>query len=297
MSTLRFLRTFLAVAEHGSFSEAAERVALTQAAVSFQMRSLENELGRELFDRSGRLALINTAGRALLPDARRMLELYEHMRRPPVSTNELAGSVAVGAIVSCMGTLSKVVSGLKRDHAGLDIKVFSGKSTELADKVAQGELDAAFIVSTPRKALTLTWHSAFEEPLVVVAPATTLALDAVQALTRHPFLRFDRSQRTGVQIDRSLRRLGVRVDEFLELNAIETVIALIRQDVGASLLPLVRGADWQADPQLRIFALNAQSASGREIGMIERRDHDKKAVTRLLKARFDQATFAAALSA
>ena len=51
MSTLRFLRTFLAVARHGSFPEAAEQVALTQAAVSFQMRALEAELGRELGER------------------------------------------------------------------------------------------------------------------------------------------------------------------------------------------------------------------------------------------------------
>ena len=290
MSTLRFLRTFIAVAEHGSFSEAAERVALTQAAVSFQMRALETELGRELFDRSGRLALINAAGRALLPEARRLLELYEQIRRPPISGDDLSGSVAIGAIVSCMGTLSKVVSGLKRDHTGLDIKVFSGKSTELADKVAQGELDAAFIVATGRRANTLAWHSGFEEPLVVVAPASTTALDAAEALERHPFLRFDRSQRTGVQIDRSLRRLGVRVDEFLELNAIETVVALIRQDVGASLLPLVRESYWLIDPALRVFSLGAAAATGREIGMIERRDHDKKTVTRLLKARFDQAT-------
>ena len=77
MSTIRFLRTFLAVAHHGSFSEAAEQVALTQAAVSFQMRSLETELGRELFDRSGRLAILNAAGRELLPEARQLLDMYD----------------------------------------------------------------------------------------------------------------------------------------------------------------------------------------------------------------------------
>lgn len=128
------------VAEHESFSETAERVELTQAAVSFQMRTLETELGRELFNHSGRLALINASGHALLPEARKILELYNQIRKPPVSADQLSGLVVVGTIVLCMGTLSKVVSGFKRDHACLNIKVFSGKSTKLADKVAPGEL-------------------------------------------------------------------------------------------------------------------------------------------------------------
>ena len=122
MSTIRFLRTFLAVAHHGSFSEAAEQVALTQAAVSFQMRSLEAELGRELFDRSGRLAILNAAGRELLPEIKHLLDLYDRMRLPRTVPGELAGSVSVGSIVSCMGTLSKVVSSLKKAHPKLDVR-------------------------------------------------------------------------------------------------------------------------------------------------------------------------------
>ena len=291
MSTIRFLRTFLAVAQYGSFSEAAEHVALTQAAVSFQMRALENELGRELFDRSGRLALINAAGRELIPEARRMLDLYQHMRRPAVEADGLAGSIAVGAIVSCMGALSRVVSGLKRDHERLDIKVFSGKSSELVEKVEQGELDAAFIVSASRKAPTLRWYPVYAEPMVVVAPAATTATTARQALSAHPFLRFDRTQRTGVQIDRLLKRMGVKVDDFLELNAIETVVTLVKQEVGASLLPLVNQAGWREDAALQVFDLPALAGGkppSREIGMIERRDHGRTAVTLALLDRFSQ---------
>src|SRR3546814_14871630 len=82
MSSLRFLRTFVTIARLGSFSEAAEHVGLTQAAVSLQMRSLETEFGRELFDRSGRLALLNHAGRELLPEVNRLLALYDRIRQP-----------------------------------------------------------------------------------------------------------------------------------------------------------------------------------------------------------------------
>ena len=66
MSTIRFLRTFLAVAHHGSFSEAAEQVALTQAAVSVHIRQLEEELGAPLFLRVNKKLHLTETGRALL---------------------------------------------------------------------------------------------------------------------------------------------------------------------------------------------------------------------------------------
>jgi DNA-binding transcriptional LysR family regulator len=286
MSTLRFLRTFLAVAQHGSFSEAAEHVALTQAAVSFQMRALENELGRDLFDRSGRLALLNAAGRDLVPEARHLLELYDRMRRPPGAPDMLAGSVSVGAIVSCMGTLSKVVSAMKREHPALEIHLFSGKSGELASKVEAGQLDAALVVEAGRPAASTRWTTLYKEPLVVLAPASAPGKTAREVLTQSPFLRFDRTQRTGRQIERTLRRLGVSIDDFLELNAIEQLVELVRQEVGVTLLPLLNGAHWRRAPDLRVLFLPSSLGSiARPIGMLERRDPARQAITAAIRAR------------
>jgi len=286
MSTLRFLRTFLAIVQHGSFSEAAEYVALTQAAVSFQMRALENELGRDLFDRSGRLALLNAAGRDLVPEARHLLELYDRMRLPPGAPDMLAGSVSVGAIVSCMGTLAKVVSAMKREHPALEIHLFSGKSGELANKVEAGELDAALLVEAGRPAASTRWTALYKEPLVVLAPASAPGKTAREVLTQSPFLRFDRTQRTGRQIERTLRRLGVSIDDFLELNAIEQLVELVRQEVGVTLLPLLNGAHWRRAPDLRVLFLpTSLGGIARPIGMLERRDPARQAITAAVRAR------------
>jgi len=281
MSSIRFLRSFLAVAHHGSFSEAAEQVALTQAAISFQMRTLEADLGRELFDRSGRLAILNAAGRELLPDIKQLVDLYDRLKLPSIAPGKLAGAVSIGAVVSCMGTLSKVVSSLKRQHAGLDVRVLSGKASELAGKVEAGELDAAFVVESHRKMASTRWTPLYDEPLVVVAPPSAPGQTAQAVLAANPFLRFDRTQRTGRQIDRVLRRLGVPVSEFLELNAIETLVELVRQEVGVTLLPLLNGSNWQASPDLRILPLPEELGHpARSIGMLERRDHARQDVTR-----------------
>ena len=99
-------------------------------------------------------------------------------------------------------------------------------------------------------------------------------------LANNPFLRFDRTQRTGLQIDRLLRRLAVPLNEFLELNAIETLIELVRQEVGVTLLPLINGSNWQQSPQLRILPLPADlGPSARAIGMLERREHARQGIT------------------
>lgn len=281
MSTVRFLRTFMAVARYGSFSEAAERVALTQAAVSFQMRSLEEEFGRELFDRSGRLAILNAAGREVLPEVKNLLDLYDRMRMPrKPGPGELAGSVAFGAIVSCMGMLSKVVSQLKREHNGLDVRLFSAKSGELASKVENGDLDAALVVESGRRMASTRWTPLYEEPLVVLAAQDSPGLTVQEVLAQSPFLRFDRTQRTGLQIERVLRRLNVHVHDFLELNAIETVVELVRQEVGVTLLPLLKVAHWQSAPDLRILPLPQDIGPvARAVGMIDRREHARQDIT------------------
>jgi DNA-binding transcriptional LysR family regulator len=287
MSTVRFLRTFVAVAGARSFSEAAERVGLTQAAVSFQMRALEVELGRELFDRSGRLALMNAAGRDLLPRAKEMLDLYDHIRAPVAPAHgDLSGSVAVGAIVSCMGMLSKVVSQIKRDHGALDVRVFSDKSGQLAARVEAGDLDLALVVEAPRPSAQLRWTPLFEEPLVVAAARSVVGDDVRQVLESNPFLRFDRTQRTGLQLDRALRKLNVRVHDFLELNAIETVVELVRQEVGVALLPWLRTAQWATAADLRFLPLPSEAGPvARVVGMIDRRDNSRRPIADSIYAR------------
>lgn len=280
MSSIRFLRSFLAVAQHGSFSEAAEQVALTQAAISFQMRAIETEFGRELFDRTGRLAILNAAGRELLPEIRQLVDHYERLKLPRSAPGKMAGAVSIGAIVSCMGTLSKVVSKLKKEHPALDVRVLSGKASELASKVEGGELDAAFVVEGSRKVASMHWTPLYEEPIVIIAPAAVKESSAHAVLAAHPFLRFDRSQRTGRQIDRLLRRLGMPAEEFLELNAIETLVELVRQEVGITLLPLLNGSNWQSSPGLRIVQLPDELGHPtRTIGMLERRDHVRQLIT------------------
>uniref|UniRef100_UPI002B1D3274 LysR family transcriptional regulator n=2 Tax=Pseudomonas TaxID=286 RepID=UPI002B1D3274 len=94
---LRELKTFLAVVRHGSFAAAGLHVGLTPSAVSAQIRNLEQNLGLDLFDRNGRSALLNAAGRRALPLAEEILATYARMAG---AGDEIQGELRIGAIAS-----------------------------------------------------------------------------------------------------------------------------------------------------------------------------------------------------
>ena len=283
MAGLRLLRSFLMVADSGSLASAADRLGLTQAAVSLQMRSLEQEFGGALFDRGGRGLVLNGRGRRLRPQAERLLGLYEEIRAGFAGDDGMAGEAAVGAVVSAMGALARAVAELKRDHPRLEVRLVTGKSGELADQVMDGRLDAAIVVELPgRASARLDWTPLYGEPLVVLAGRSAAGRLPEELLRGEPFLRFDRTTPTGVLIERALVARGIAVNEFLDLNSIETIVELVRQDVGVTLVPLLKGANWQRDPRLRLVALDGDE-HGRTIGLIERHGQPRGGLTRAIR--------------
>jgi DNA-binding transcriptional LysR family regulator len=120
---------------------------------------------------------------------------------------------------------------------------------------------------------------------VAIASRGSSGDTARQALAANPFLRFDRTQRTGVLVERALRRAHLRTNEFLELNSIEALVELVRQEVGVTVVPLLKRARWQEDEALRILPLQADGEPMvRTIGMLERRDHGRAHVTEAIRA-------------
>src|ERR1700730_11505975 len=114
MPTIRMLKTFRLVAQTGSFAAAAEKAALTQAAVSLQMKGLEAELKRRLFDRSGRQIRLTRQGREILPKIEQMLALMTELEAKPA--HAMQGGVTIGAVVSVIDALAIAVAQLKAAH-------------------------------------------------------------------------------------------------------------------------------------------------------------------------------------
>lgn len=271
MSSIRLFRTFLAAAQEGSFAAAAPRVALTQAAVGQQMRALESDMRRPLFERQGKAVVLNDAGRALLPQARQLVALFDQMQAAVPSFGPMSGTLNLGAVVSAVRPLIEATLALKDRHPGLELHVSAAKSMELLSQVESGALDAAISVrerGTPSAALT--WIALYAEPMVLLAGRNMPEATPRKLLQSQPFIRFDRSQHTGQMVDRTLRRLRVTPHEVLELNTIESIVELVRSGLGLAVLPRLRDGRWAADPRLRVLAL--PNAEARQIGLAQRRE-------------------------
>ncbi|HEY3047653.1 MAG TPA: LysR family transcriptional regulator [Polaromonas sp.] len=277
MSTIRFLRTFLAVAQVGSFAGASERVALTQAAVGLQMRALETELKTVLFERSGRGVVLSVAGRALIAHAEKIIACYDQMRAGLDDEGEIAGTVAVGSTVSAMGFLSSTVVRIKPLFPRLNVRLVAQQSSELVKSVRRGELDAAiFISDSPEERQGLTWTPLYVEPLTVVASSQIARphSDLKKLLSENLFIRFDRLMPSGIRIEQTLRKLGLVPQDLLEQSSISTIVDLVRQNVGVTIVPHLRNADWVNDPSLCVIPLPGRPPT-RQVGMVEhgKREH------------------------
>ncbi|MBX3587852.1 MAG: LysR family transcriptional regulator [Ramlibacter sp.] len=281
MSSIRLLRTFLAAAHEGSFAAAAQRVSLTQAAVGQQMRALEADMRRPLFERQGKAVVLNDAGRELLPQARQMVALYDQMQASAPAAGPMSGTLNLGAVVSAVRPLIQATLALKSRHPGLELHVSAAKSMELLAQVTSGALDAAISVKergTPTA--TLAWTPLYAEPMVLLVGRNMPEAPPRALLRSQPFIRFDRSQHTGQMVERTLRRLRVTPPEILELNTIESIVELVRSGLGLSVLPRLRDGRWATDPRLRVVEL--PQAESRQIGLVQQRESRSAAVVAAL---------------
>lgn len=289
MSAIRMLKTFVAVADHGSFAAAAERVALTPAAVGAQMKALEELFRRPLFDRAGRAVTFTPAGLALVARARRLVDDYEAMLADVPSTDEIAGTVTVGAIVSAMGALATSVVDLKVPYPALDIRIENGRQPDLHARVLAGDLDAAIIVESTRPdSRVAIWSPLYTEPLMLIAstrlvPPGTDEADALAVLRAQPFIRFDRATASGARIDQFLRRAGVQPHELVEMNSLPAIVELVRQHAGVAIVPVLRHFGWDRDPGLCLLPLPGKLPV-RRVGMLE--STRRLAVTAIIREHF-----------
>lgn len=279
--SIRALKTFLAVAKHGTFAAAAKEIGLTQAAVSMQMKGLESELSTQLFDRVGRAVILNTSGRNLIPTATQIVSLYGDMSLS-VSGSELGGSLHIGAIPPTFAKLlPEALLSLKRNYPRVDVRVISGVSDDLATKVERGELDAALVADPPEPLpKNLILHPIVREPLVFIAPRRVTMTTVSAVLSREPFIWLARRSWTGRFIDQTLRQHEVKVQTVMELDTPEGISEMVARGFGVSIIPMY-DARWVTDKRLSIWRFTKPRLE-RGIGLIERQAHTRTTLTAAL---------------
>lgn len=235
---LRQLKTFVTISDLGSFVAAADRLGMTQSAVSMQMKGLEEMFETLLFDRSLRPPKLTESGRLLVEQAREIVLLYEGLHHNLIVDGELAGLLRVGVVPGVsVNLLPQALDTLRRRHSRLRIKVDNGLSVGLLRRLGQGELDAAIITEPTRLADDFDCRTIRDEPLMAVAhPDESGARDA-ELLAALPYVYFNRRSLIGRIIDDGLRVRHITVDDAMELDSMEAIMRMVSRGLGVAIVP------------------------------------------------------------
>ncbi|WP_156329901.1 LysR family transcriptional regulator [Achromobacter piechaudii] len=238
----RSLHAFLALHQFGTVTAAAQAVHLSPAAVSVQLRNLEDELGVELFVRTGRSILLNDRAHQLVPLARQILDLQAEMASLG-SSSVLKGRLALGVITSTLsGGLPGVLKRLSADHPSLELRITAKRSPDLALQVEAGVLDAAVIsMPPPHVSTSLCFLELYTEPLALVMSSQRHFTSVKKMLQEHPYIAFDKTTWIGKQIESSITDCGISVRPAMELDSHDAVLSLVRHDIGVTVLPVLKG--------------------------------------------------------
>ena len=276
--SIRQLETLIAVSETGGFAAAADRLAITQSAISMQIKALEEDLGTELFDRTRRPPVLNATGAAILEQARDVVGRYRALKALANAPGDVAGTLTMGIIpTASTGLMPDALAILRDRYPRLQVRVESGLSTGLVRRVADGELEAALITGTGRLPRGLRSRPVLTERLMVIAGASAGARTDQDLLESLPFIRFNRQAGVGRVIDGWLRRRRIRVRETMELDSIEAMVGMVARGLGVAVVPerSLLGVDPDVVKRLPFGAPTAT----RQVSLVDRAggDHEARA--------------------
>lgn len=236
------------VANCGSFHAAADEMDVSVSTISLHMRNLEDFAGLLLFDRSKKPPPLTEAGLEYLEKADAVLMAWDALRQP--NDHDATGRLRLGAVhTSLSGIMPRALKSLRTHWPKLHITVHLGLSHELEADILAGQLDAALLTAPDQDGGEVTYHHIADEPLVVIKNKDQQGKDANHCLGENPIVRFSPNARVGKQIDAVIAEIIPRAPKHLdmEIDTLESVIALVRQGLGVAVVPLIAGADHLAD--------------------------------------------------
>jgi DNA-binding transcriptional LysR family regulator len=239
----RQLQAFCAVVEKKSFSQAAEKLGVTQPAVSLQVRSLEQRLGQTLLDRSGRRVEPTEAGRRLYRSAQRLLALEEQLfEEVAAGEGALAGTLAIGASTGPGAHLVPILlCEFQRAHPELGVSLSIWDTQTVIDRVAERDLELG-VVGALRRHRSLEFEPLVRDQIVLAVPpghrvaGGTLTVDE---LRDENLIVMQEGAGVRQVVEEELRRAGLRlrgVVPKLELGLQESVKSAVAAGYGVAFI-------------------------------------------------------------
>lgn len=272
MLNLDQLAAFVSVVDLGSFTAAADKVGLTQPAVSLQVKLLEQRLGVRLIERVGRRAQPSPAGVELLLHARRILNDCSVAQEAMMPYREgSVGRVRIGSGgTASIHLLPRAIAAVKKRMPGLEIIVRIGNTDEILRDLEANALDLAVVV-LPAAGRSLEVEPFYEDELLAVAPkgSPTPKDGAEPTFFSDKTLMLYEGGNTRRAIDEWFASAGIRLKPAMEFGSVEAVKELVAAGLGWSLLPELA---LQRDRTDYLTTSPLKPRLARQLGMVMRRD-------------------------
>ena len=231
------LRVVDAVARHGSMNKAASELNTVQSNVSARIRSLEDELGVALFQRSAKGVQVTPAGRRILPFAARLSKLLLDASSAARDDGHPKGVMEIGTLETTLALrLPQLIARFAKAYPEVRPVVRTGTTCSLIQGVIDCKLEGAFVVG-PVNHPELHTEIAFREELVLITAPSVLHMDDIARIDTLKTVVFRLGCSYRQRLDTLLTDLGVLAPEPLEFGSIEAIIACVSAGVGITLLP------------------------------------------------------------
>ena len=280
------LRSFALVIETGSFSAAADRLGLTQPAISLQVRQLERRLAVRLIERVGKRARATPAGMELLRHAQHIETAVDNAIDALADhASGVTGRVRLGTgATACLHFLPAVLRALREEFPALGIVVSTGNTEDHVRKVEENSIDLA-LVTLPAAGRSLSVTPVLDDEFVAIGRSDLALLKARVTpgdLGALPLVLFEPAANTRKLVDRWFAAEGLKPQPVMELGSVEAMKEMVAAGLGYGIVPRMAMAGRGAHPDLKISRLAPRMH--RTLAVVIRRD---KPVNKALRVVLD----------
>ncbi|MFS2224841.1 LysR family transcriptional regulator [Pantoea sp. B65] len=274
MLNLEQLATFRLVIARGSFSAAAQQLALSQPAVSLQVRQLEHYFQARLVERTGKGIKATAAGQSLLEHSEN-IELAIASARQSVASHaqEISGTITIGTgATACIHLLPAILRQLHHDYPLLTIAVTTGNTRQMVSAVEDNRVDIG-LVTLPATGKNVAIAPLMQDELVAIfAQSDTSSCAAPDADHLHPLpvIIFESGSGTRALIDQWFAQSGHRVKPVMELGNIEAIKQMVIAGLGYSIVPRMAVSTATQRQGLSVHSLHPPLT--RTLGSVMRQD-------------------------
>ncbi|WP_434155667.1 LysR family transcriptional regulator [Pseudomonas sp. JZ134] len=268
----RQLRAFVLIAETSSFTRTSEQLHLSQPALSYSIRKLEEAVGLQLLARNTRSVELTPGGEHFLSQARRMLSDMDNAVRDARETLSLSrGTIRLAALPTAAASfLPEAIAAFMGDHPGVQVSLRDGRAGEVRAWVQSGEVDAG-ITSRPEDLSGLSFEALVNDNLVLLAPRGRISdgKKKAQVWQALPYIALTPDTSIRPLADAALHLLKVPAEPAWEVAHMSTAAALVRAGLGFSLLPASCTAFLRIDNELLVVPL--KQTGQRSLGFLQKK--------------------------